>query len=124
MYISIELHMYTYFNTDLARVVLDKCIVTKEIEVDGAKFVTHLMYNYEFVDDFDDPQLGMFGKCLVESILPSKSNHRESFPFVKFDSEDATAVVESPSSVKNWGPKNYDKRNHTMALMVRSNKMK
>ena len=116
--------MCIFSYTDLARVVLDKCIVTKEIEVDGAKFVTHLMYNYEFVDDFDDPQLGMFGRCLVESILPSKSSHRESFPFVKFDSEDATAVVESPSSMKNWGPKKYNKRNHTMALMVRNNKTK
>ena len=115
--------MCTYSNTDLARVVLDKCIVTREVEVDGAKFVTHLMYNYEFIDDFCDPQLGMFGRCLVESILPSKSKHPESFPLVNFDSEDATAVVQLPSNVKNWGPRKYDKRNHTMALMVR-NKMK
>jgi len=112
--------MCTNSNTDLARVVLDKCIVTKEIEVDGAKFVTHLMYNYEFIDDFGEPQLGMLGKCLVESILPSKSQYREnSFPFVKFDSEAATAVVESPYSMKNWGPSKFDKRNHTMALIVR-----
>jgi len=107
--------------SDLARIVLDKCIVTKEVEVDGAPFVTHLFYNYEFLDDFDDPELGVIGKCLVDNILPSKSRHQEnSFPFVRFDSEYATTVVESSSGVKNWGPNTYDKRNHTMALMVRN----
>jgi len=111
--------VYTY--SDLARVALDKCVVTKSIEVDGATFVTHLIYNYEFVDDFEDPKLGMFGKCLVENILPSRSKYKENdYPFVRFDTkEEGTAVVESPSRMKNWGPKEYDKRNHTMALMVR-----
>ena len=110
--------------------------MTKEIEVDGAPFVTHLMYNYEFVDDFDDPKLGALESCIVENLLPSKSKQQTDYfpiarfdsgnvaaPLARFDSGDTTAVVELPSRTKTWGPNEYDKQNHTMALMVRNNKM-
>ena len=92
---------------------------------EGASGVTHITYNYEFIDDFDDPELGTVGKFMLEKVLPFKSKHQEGdIPLVMmnkhvqnslFVSEQSNASSESCSSS---GPHVYDKSNHTMTLMV------
>jgi len=62
-----------YICIDFARIVLDKCTVTNE----GASGVTHITYNYEFIDDFADPELGRVGKFMLEKILPFKSKQQQ-----------------------------------------------
>jgi len=100
---------------------MDKCIVTSE----GASGVTHITYNYEFIEDFDDPELGAVGKFMLEKVLPFKSKYTEGdVPLVMmnkhtenhlFVSEQSNVSLESSS---NCGPHTYDKSNHTLTLMV------
>jgi len=113
--------MHTYVSIDLARIVLDKCIVTNE----GANGVTHLTYNYEFIDDFDDPELGPVGKFMLEKVLPLKSKQQQGdIPLVVINKQAQNDLFMSERSINslkccsNWGPHDYDKSNHTMALMV------
>jgi len=100
---------------------MDKCIVANE----GASGVTQITYNYEFIDDFADPELGKVGKFVLERILPFKSKQQQhDVPLVVinkqaqkdlFGSEQPSASLEYSS---NWKPRDFDWNNHTMALMV------
>jgi len=110
-----------YIGIDLAKIIMDKCIVTNE----GASGVTHITYNYEFIDDFADPELGRVGKFMLEKILPFKSKQQQhDVPLVVMNklaqndllvSEQPCASLEYSSS---WKPRVFDMSNHTMALMV------
>ncbi|XP_065891015.1 transient receptor potential cation channel subfamily A member 1-like [Dysidea avara] len=111
---------------DLAKVIMDKCIVANE----GASGVTHITYNYEFIDDFDDPKLGTVGKFMLEKVLPFKSKQRQDDVSLVvmnkqvqndlFESEQPSSSFEYSSS---WKPRVYDKSNHTLALMVESERI-
>ena len=92
---------------------------------EGVGGVADITYNYEFIEDFDDPKLGTVGKFMVEKILPFKPEYTEGdIPLVMmnkhvqndlFVSEQLNASFESCSSS---GPHVYDKSNHTLTLMV------
>ena len=92
---------------------------------EGASGVTHITYNYEFIDDFDDPKLGTVGKFMLEKVLPFKSKQRQDDVSLVvmnkqvqndlFESEQPSSSFEYSSS---WKPRVYDKSNHTLALMV------
>ena len=114
---------------------MDKCITTEEKDDNGAPLITQIMYNYEFIDDFDEPKLGRLDNFLLK-VLCYKSESRD---------KDASTVVLNPESVNwnqsylptnhpptipvkqstdipvgnSWGPNDYEKDNHTMTLMVR-----
>ena len=112
---------------------MDKCITTYEVEENGTPNTTQMVYNYEFIDDFDEPQLSPMGMFLLKKVLCYKSpqsqdgdiqltminyqaeNGDTNLSFTSSPEQDTSAV----SSVENWGPKIYDKYNHTMSLMVR-----
>ena len=126
----------------MAGIVLDKCITRKEVDNNGTPYTTHIMYNYEFVDDFDEPQLGRVGKFLLKKVLHYKSQERD-VPLVITNhlsengnlslfsstesispSKQSTALpsarkISAIPSTNNWGPKAYEKDNHTLSLMVR-----
>ena len=96
------------------------------------------MYNYEFIDDFDDePELDGLGNFLIKTVLQyfkSESEQRD-VPLVmvnhlQLENGDqsmlastlpTTTSKQAPtmSPEENWGPKVYAKENHTMTLMVR-----
>jgi len=92
---------------------------------EGVGGVTDITYNYEFIEDFDDPKLGTVGKFMVEKILPFKSKYTEGdIPLVMmnkhvqndlFVSEQLNTSAESCSSI---GQHVYDKSNHTLTFMV------
>ena len=117
----------------MARVVLDKCITREEVDDNGTPYTTQIVYNYEFIDDFDEPQLGRLGRFLLKTILRYKSTSEKrdiSLELIGHQSENScqssplsnSSVTKQTSvipSVKNWGPNVYDKDNHTMTLMVR-----
>ena len=163
--------------TDLAGVVLDKCITRAEVEDnDGTLNTTQMMYNFEFIDDFDEPKLGRLGNFLLNKVQairnksksqgidiplvvindqsgnephtstdnlqseignemsaspvspshrlsPVSSNKRPSAVSLskRFSAVSSTNEFPVPSAA-NWGPKVYDKDNHTMTLMVRVRK--
>ena len=69
--------MATYVNIDLASIVLDKCIIRTEEDNNGTPCTTHMLYNYEFIDDFDEPQLSRLGNFLLKTVLHYKSQKRE-----------------------------------------------
>ena len=113
---------------------MDKCITTEERDNNGTPFVTQIMYNYEFIDDFDDePKLDFLGNILLKTVLHYKSEDQDrSVPLVVMNhhsencNQDLDMPVPSitPASIipsrKYWGPKVYDRENHTMNLMVRA----
>ena len=118
----------------MARIVLDKCITRKEVDNNGTPYTTHIMYNYEFVDDFDEPQLGRVGNFLLKKVLHYKTTEEKDIPLVIINqpkesgyhgsplsssSVESTKDLSAIPSVMNWGPKIYDKDNHTFSLMVR-----
>ena len=92
---------------------------------EGTSGVTHITYNYEFIDDFDDPKLGTVGKFMLEKVLPFKSKQRQNdAPLVMMNkpAQNDLFVSEQPNSSfeysSSWKPRVYDKSNHTLALMV------
>ena len=111
---------------------MDKCITTDGHEKHDTLNTTQIVYNYEFVDDFGEPQLSALGSFLLRKVLGHESQSEERdiplvimndqaengdpnfTPFMQ-QSDHRTTV----SSVNNWGPKIYDNDNHTMSLMVR-----
>ena len=118
----------------MARIVLDKCITREEKDNNGTPYTTQILYNYEFVDDFEEPQLGRVGKFLLKKVLHYKTIEEKDIPLVMINqppesgyhgspvSSSSVGSTKEPSavpSVKNWGPKVYDKDNHTLSLMVR-----
>ena len=115
---------------DLAKIVLDKCIIREEVDNNGTPYTTQIMYNYEFIDDFEEPQLGSVGKFLLKNVQkeekdipleminhPVENSHRGST--VSFLSVESNKEASTMLLTKNWGPKVYDKDNHTLSLMVR-----
>ena len=117
---------------------MDKCIKTEEVDNNGTPYTTHITYNYEFIDDFDDkPQLDRLGNFLIKTVLQyykSESKPRDvplvMINHVQLENGDqsmlastlpTTTAKQAPtiSPEENWGPKVYDKENHTMTLMVR-----
>ena len=88
------------------------------------------MYNYEFIDDFNEPQLGTLGKFLLKRVLHNTSkSHMGDFPLFMMNSQaEGSNILTSSTkstinpmifpSAKQWGPNVYDKDNHTMAVMV------
>ena len=97
---------------------MDKCIVVNEEETGGG--VTHITYNYEFIDDFDDTELGVIEKFLFNKALVFQSERPEGdILLTAMQNEEST--IEQPTTLlvrSGWGPKVYNKDNHTMALMV------
>lgn len=103
----------------MAQIILDKCIVASEEETSGE--VTHITYNYEFIDDFDDPELGVVENFLLEKALAFKPDHREGdIPLAAMHQNDVSTHEQTATSQMyyKWGPHIYNKDNHTMALMV------
>ena len=114
---------------------MDKCITREEVDNNGTPYTTHIMYNYEFIDDFDKPILGRVGNFLLKTVLHYKpESGAQDFQLVMinhqsengdqnlFPSTLTATPVKSHSIVPvthNWGPKNYDKDNHIISLMVR-----
>lgn len=107
--------------------------MTEQEDSNGTPSTTQIMYNYEFIDDFDKPQLGTLGNFLLNRVLRYKSKSQESdIPLVMINHQSENGQLPSTStssikpaqqsivmpSEKNWGPKVYDKDNHTMHLMV------
>jgi len=168
---------------DLALIVFDKCITLHEEEIHGTLVTTSMVYNYEFIDDFDYPTLGKFGKFLLKKVLPTRSKPHDSSVVVKNDPaisengdlelgslshlngerrdtldsrrdtlnsqtdtlDSRTDTLDSeqrigfnqrrttlaselqsccgPALTESWGPKDFDKDHHTMALMVKVKQM-
>jgi len=104
--------------TDLAQIILDKCIVVNEEETSSG--VTHITYNYEFIDDFNDTELGVVEKFLLNKALVFQSERPEDDILLTAMQSDGS-TIEQPTTLlvhSGWGPKVYNKDNHTMALMV------
>ena len=115
---------------------MDKCITTEVEDNNGTPSVIQIMYNYEFIDDFDDePQLDFLGNILLKTIMRYKPESQDiAMVMINHQLENGdrnsllsnqsiTPAAKQPSDMplaKNWGPKDYEKDNHTMALMVRS----
>ena len=134
----------THFITiDLASIVLDKCITREEVDNNGTPCTTQMVYNYEFIDDADEPKLTKMGKFVLNTVLRYKTKSQErDFPLVVISnhqsengnenshtsSSSITSAKQSSlqsakqlpviSHVKDWGPKEYEKDNHTLTLMV------
>ena len=118
---------------------MDKCIETEEVDNNGTPCTTHITYNYEFIDDFDDkPQLDRLGNFLIKALLQYyKSDSKQKdvqlvmVNHLQLENGDQNVLASSTlptvipkqapvtSPVENWGPKVYDKDNHTMTSMVR-----
>ena len=115
---------------------MDKCIETEEVDNNGTPYTTHITYNYEFIDDFDDkPQLDRLGNFLIKALLQyyKSDSEQKDVPLVMVNLEngDQNVLVSStlptmipkqaPATlpIENWGPKVYNKDNHTMTSMVR-----
>ena len=118
---------------------MDKCIETEEVDNNGTPYTTHITYNYEFIDDFDDkPQLDRLGNFLIKALLQyyKSDSKQKDVPLVmlnhlQLENGDQNVLASSTlptvipkqapatSPVENWGPKVYDKDNHTMTSMVR-----
>ena len=85
-----------------------------------------MTYNYEFIDDFDDPELGRVGKFILEKVLPNKFMHHEDdislIVINKLTQNDLFSCEQmKPGSFESYsshGPHSFDKDNHTMTLMV------
>ena len=130
---------------DLAGIVLDKCITREDMDSNGTPCTTQMAYNYEFVDDFDEPKLTKVGNFVLKSVLRYKiKGQQRDFPLVMINNhhsengnEDSlmssssitsakklsiqsTSLKQQPiiQPAKDWGPKVYDKSNHTLTLMV------
>ena len=116
---------------------MDKCITTEEQDNNGTPCVTQMMYNYEFIDDFDDkPQLDILGNFLLKTVKRYKSeSYEKDIPMVtvnhQLENGDRNSLLSNQTAItptvkqhfdillaKNWGPKSYEKDNHTMTLMV------
>ena len=126
----------SFIGVDLAGVVLDKCITTEEKDNNGTPSVTQILYNYEFIDDFDDePQLDRLGKYLLSHCKKSEDQDKDrdqsaELVVINHHSENSnqdlyvSASSITPASIippaKHWGPKDYDRENHTMTLMVKA----
>ena len=158
----------THFITiDLASIVLDKCITREEVDNNGTPCTTQMVYNYEFIDDADEPKLTKVGKFVLNTVLRYKTKRQErDIPLIvisnhqlengkentQTSSSSITSVRQSSitsgrhssitsgrqssitstrhsslqsakqlpiiSPVKDWGPKVYEKDNHTLTLMV------
>ena len=109
-------------------------MTTEEQDINGTPSTTKIIYNYEFIEDFGEPQLGTLGKFLLERVLHYASescmddiplmimnNQVEGSDHELFLSTSYIKPTTNPMiipSVQNWGPKVYDKDNHTMTLMV------
>jgi len=119
-----------FINIDLAGVVLNKCVTTTERNINGIHSTTQIMYNYELIDDFDEPQLGTLGKFLLKRVLHYIPESRiDDIPLLMINNQVESSGLSTSSiksatnpmivpSVRKWKPKVYDKNNHTMALMV------
>ena len=121
---------------DLAGVALDKCITTEEKDNNGTPSVTQIMYNYELIDDFDEPKLGRLDKFLLKLLCyKSESQDKDTLTVVlNPESENwnqsylptshpPTIPAKQSSDIpltNSWGPSDYEKANHTMTLMVRT----
>ena len=102
-----------------------------------------MVYNYEFVDDFDEPKLAKVGNFALKSVLRYKTKGQQrDFPLVMINNHysengNENSLLSSSSitsakklsiqslkqqpiiqPAKDWGPKVYDKNNHTLTLMV------
>ena len=128
---------------DLAGIVLDRCITYDERQDDnGTIYTTQITYFYEFIDDFDEPELNKLGTFMLNRILRYKPESQvRDIPLVVMNhqlengAENIRLSVSSTSrkpsmistsklpsfvpSTENWGPKDYEKDNHTLPLMVR-----
>ena len=139
--------MHVYWDLcyiDLAGIVLDKCITYDEKQdSNGTLYTTEITYIFEFIDDFDEPKLNKWRAFLLERVLRYKPesqlrdvplvvmNHQLENGNGNVDSSITSAkrpsmvsTAKRPSlvpSTENWGPKVYDKDNHTLTLMVRLN---
>ena len=114
---------------------MDKCINREEVDEHGTPHTTHIMYNYEFIDDFDQPLLGRVGNFLLKTALHYKPESGvQDFPLVMINHQSEngdqnlfqstlTAMPTKSHSIapvtQNWGPKVYQKDNHIISLMVR-----
>ena len=114
---------------------MDKCINREEVDEHGTPHTTHIMYNYEFIDDFDQPLLGRVGNFLLKTVLHYKPESGvQDFPLVMINHQSEngdqnlfqstlTAMPTKSHSIapvsQNWGPKVYQKDNHIISLMVR-----
>lgn len=97
---------------------------------EGTDGVTHITYNYEFIDDFDDPELGAMGNFMLEKLPSFKSKQQQrDIPLIMINKQAESNLsahrqslrqsdisIEFPQS--NWRPHVFDKNNHTMSLMV------
>ena len=54
---------------------MDRCITREEVDNNGTPYTTQIVYNYEFIDDFDEPQLGRLGNFLLNTALRCKKRH-------------------------------------------------
>ena len=110
---------------------MDKCITTDGHEKNGTPHTTQIVYNYEFIDDFCEEKLSALGSFLLKKVFRYKSQNQEGdIPLTiindQTESGDPNLVMlttfprtqTTQYDVKNWGPKGYDKDNHTMSLMV------
>ena len=125
---------------------MDRCITYDEMQdSNGTIYTTKITYFYEFIDDFDEPKLNKLRTFVLNRVLRYKpeSEVRGDIPLVLMNhqlengdenirlSVASTAASRKPSmistsklpsfvpSTENWGPKDYDKDNHTLTLMVR-----
>ena len=123
----------------MAEIILDKCITTNGHDKTGTPNTTQIVYNYEFIDDFDKPVLSHLEDFLLRKILRYKYQSQERDiplmiinPLAKTHEpslvpanllpspslEQHSGQCNTISLLGNWGPKVYDKDNHTFSLMV------
>ena len=121
---------------------MDKCITYNEKQdSSGTLYTTQITYVYEFIDDFDEPKLNKLRTFVLNRVLRYKPE--SDIPLVVMNhqlengdesirlSASNSSTSRKPSmvstarqlsltpSAENWGPKDYDKDNHTLTLMVR-----
>ena len=114
---------------------MDKCTTTYDVTENGTPHTTQIVYNYEFIDDFDEAQLSVMGSLMLKKVLHYKSQSQDGdikLTMINHQAENGDTNLFSTSSpesveqhnehtkfsVEKWGPKVFDKDNHTMSLMV------
>lgn len=98
--------------TDVAEVVLDKCITEKLLCEDDTKgaSVDTITYLFEFLDDYQDmPHTQFYHRLLNVFFKPTTAME------ASFESADVPKQIDEDTS---WGPIMYNKQLHPLMLMV------
>ena len=131
-------HHYFVFITDVAEIVLTKCLSKDQTSIEaGEEVVNRVLYDYEFIEDYCELPLHVSvqkhtagTQLQIEMKQPAAKREKASSQDASSDEdlfwlEDTNgpgeadeARVEDKSNPPSWGPKGYFSLQHPLTLMV------